>query len=138
MFILTILLLYLVHFQACRSYEVTWGGLTPLYVLQTVSSFCWLFLTMVRDPHQPPPVLQVGQLSQGVNSCLTTRLMEQSWKLCRSPVRVAKAAHGCSSSAALCIHHVPKSCGRLTHVWQPYCPTQLRKQQDMQTAELSL
>ena len=46
--------------QACRSHQTTWLGLTPLYVVQTTSLVCWLYVFMPRGTKKPPPVLQVS------------------------------------------------------------------------------
>ena len=45
--------------QACRSFNETWLGLTPLYLVHTTSLICWLFVFMPRTVHRPAPVLQV-------------------------------------------------------------------------------
>ena len=59
---LSILLLHLVRYQACRSYQTTWLGLSPLYLVQTTSLVCWLFVFMPRAVHKGPPVLQASTL----------------------------------------------------------------------------
>ena len=56
---LSILLLYLVRYRACRSFQTTWLGLSPMYVVQTFSMLCWLILSMPRNPGRAPPLLQV-------------------------------------------------------------------------------
>ena len=58
-FVLSILLLHLVDLQSCRSYQATWLGLTPIYLVQTTAMVCWLFVFMPRAAHEPLPVLQV-------------------------------------------------------------------------------
>ena len=59
---LSILLLHLVRYQACRSFQATWLGLSSLYLVQTTSLVCWLFVFMPHSVHRPPPVLQVRNL----------------------------------------------------------------------------
>ena len=76
-FVLTILLLYFVHYQACRNFLATWLGLSPLVVVQTFSSFSWIFLYLPRNPSRPLPILQVqlpeqpqrAPLSSGTSIC---------------------------------------------------------------------